>query len=155
MMLRRLIFAALLALAALPAHAASIPDPCVSASFKQSVSISVASATTVSLVSVVANKDVYVCGFTLTIAGSASTAATAQLEYGTGAACSSPTALTGAFGSNDAAVSTTPTQVTYGNGGATIMIVPPSSGLCIVTAGTTVAVAGVLTYVQSTGSSYP
>jgi hypothetical protein len=132
------------------AYAASTPDPCSSLNFHQSASISVASSTTTSLVALNANHGIFVCGFTLTIAGSATSAATAQLEYGTGAACSSPTALTGTFGSNDAAVSTTPTQVTYGDGGHTIFAVPPGSGLCVLTAGTSSFVQGVVTYVQST-----
>lgn len=156
--MRRFLAAALILLGVLgatPCWAASTPDPCVSASFKQSVPISVASATTTSLVAVVANHGIFVCGFVLNIPGSGTSAATAQLEYGTGAACTTPTTLTGAFGSNDAAASTTPTTVQYGNGGATVLFVPPSNGLCVLTAGTTVAVSGVVTYVQGTGSSYP
>lgn len=138
-----------------PCFAASTPDPCVSSNSKTSVAISVNSATTTSLVAVVAGHGVFVCGFVLNIPGSATSAATAQLEYGTGASCSSPTTLTGAFGSNDAAVSTTPTTVQYGNGGATVAIAPPGNGVCLLTAGTTVLVTGILTYVQGSGSNFP
>jgi hypothetical protein len=152
----RILLGAALTLGCLaPAHAASQPDPCNSLSFKLSAPISVSSATTTSLVSLNANHSIFVCGFTMTIAGSASTAATAALEYGTGAACSSPTTLTGTFGSGDAAASTTPTQVTYGDGTSTVAQVPPANGLCVVTTGTTVDVQGSVTYVQSSGSSYP
>jgi hypothetical protein len=78
------------------------------------------------------------------------------LEYGKGSNCASNvTTLTGTFGSNDAAVSTTPTQVTLGTGGATIAIVPPRSGLCVVTTGNAVNVQGVVTYVQAMGQTFP
>ena len=40
--------------------------------------------------------------------------------------------LTGTHGPNDAAVSTTPTVVDYGDGGSLIMIVPSGNGLCSV-----------------------
>jgi hypothetical protein len=138
---------------AVPASAAPIlfsgtPDPCASSSLKSSAAVSMSSATTTNFAAVSATKQIYVCGFTLTIAGSATTATTAALEYGTGAACSTPTTLTGTFGSNDAAVSTTPTQVTYGDGAATIAIVPVANGLCVVTTGTTVFTQGIITYVQ-------
>jgi hypothetical protein len=157
MIMRRLLIAlALLAFAALPARAASTPDPCVSAAFKQSAAVSMNSATTTAVVPLVANKGIWVCGFVLNVAGSASTAATATLEYGTGSNCAANiTTLTGALGSGDAAVSTTPAVYVYGNGGASVAIVPPGSGLCVLTAGTTVLVTGIVTYVQSTGTDYP
>jgi hypothetical protein len=153
--LGRLLLAALFAFglfSSAPAHAASTPDPCVSLNAKSSVSIAVSSATTTSLVSLNATHGIYVCGFTLTIAGSATSASTAQFEYGTGAACSSPTALTGTMGAGTATV---PIQVTYGDGRGTIFVVPSGSGLCILTAGTTVLTEGVLTYVQGSGGTFP
>lgn len=123
-------------------------DPC-SYNKKSSASINVASATTAAVVAISGSTTVYVCGFDFTIAGSATTATTAQLEYGTGTACvSTQTALTGTYGSGDAAVSTTPTYVSRGDGQATVLAGIASNGICIVTAGTTVKVAGSLTYVQ-------
>lgn len=124
-------------------------DPC-SPSFgrKKSVAIAVASATTTALVAVQGGASIYVCGFVMTIAGSATAATSAAFEYGTGAACTSPTALTGTFGSGDAAASPDGLAVVYGGAGATIFTAPVSTGLCILTAGTTVLTEGVLTYVQ-------
>jgi len=98
----------------------------------------------------VANKQIYVCGFAISIAGSASSAATAQFETGTGAACvTTQVVLTGTFGSNDAAVSTVPTVINYGGANQTVMSASAAGNpICIVTAGTSVFVQGVLTYVQ-------
>jgi hypothetical protein len=125
---------------------AQIPDPCFSQfTVKQNVSISVASATTTSLVAVSAGKAVYVCGGIIDIQGSATTVGSAQLEYGTGASCSSPTVLTGVMpGSITANVPTIVPIV--GNGSD--LTAPASNGLCIVTAGTTVGVTGFVSYVQ-------
>lgn len=155
--MKRLLLSALLLLGLLaPAAAASQPDPCNSLSFKQSAAVSMSSATTTAIVALNANHGIFVCGFALTIAGSATTAATAALEYGTGTNCASNvTTLTGTFGSNDAAVSTTPTQVTYGDGTSTVATVPPASALCVVTVGNAVFVQGIITYVQGSGAGFP
>jgi hypothetical protein len=132
--------------------AAPWSDPCFNpssgGSSKQSAVISVSSAATTNLVAVSGTTSVYVCGFALSIAGSATTAATASFEYGTSTSCTGTHALTGTFGSNDAAVSTTPTVVAYGDGNATVMSAPSANGICIVTTGNAVFVQGVLTYVQ-------
>lgn len=158
-MIRRLLVAALMLLGVLgaaPSFAASTPDPCVSLSFKNSAAINISSATTTAVVTLNANHSIFVCSFAFSIAGSATSAATAALEYGTGSNCAAGVqALTGTFGSNDAAVSTTPTVINMGNGGATLAIVPPGSGLCVVTTGTNVFVQGIVTYVYGSGSSYP
>lgn len=136
--------------------AASQSDPCNSLSFKQSAAISVSTATTTTVVTGVANKPVFVCGFAISIAGSASTASTASFEYSPNSACSSSTtALTGTFGSNDAAASTTPTVVSYGDAGSTIMTAPAGDYVCIVTSGNSVAVNGTLSYVVGSGQSFP
>ena len=147
--MKRILIGALSATALFPFEgwAQNVQDPC-SISAKSSAAINVVTATTTSIVAVSGTKVVYVCGFAVTIAGSATTAASAKFEYGTGAACSSPTDLTGVFGSGDAAVSTTPTSVNYGDGHGTIMSGPSGAGICIVTAGNAVDVQGVLTYVQ-------
>jgi hypothetical protein len=123
-------------------------DPCMSPDIaKSSVSISVTSATTTSLVAVSGSTVVYVCGFSMTIAPSATTADTAQFEYGTGAACTSPTVLTGTFGNGDLTSAAPVTNVRYGPG-STAFKSASSAGICIVTAGTAVNVQGVLTFVQ-------
>jgi hypothetical protein len=138
--------------------AASQPDPCNSLSFKQSAAINVSSATTTNLVSAVANKPIFICGFAMSIAGSATTAASAKFEYGTTVSTACDTgaqALTGTFGSGDAAVSTTPTVVVAGDGGSTLATIPAGNQLCVVTAGNAVDVQGVVTVVQSSGASFP
>lgn len=122
-------------------------DPCSTAT-KSSAAINVSSATTTSLVAVSGTTTVYVCGFAMTIAPSATTADTALFEYGTGAACTSPVALTGTFGNGDLTTTTGVATVKYGAGGATIFKSASSNGICILTAGNTVNVQGVLTYVQ-------
>lgn len=125
----------------------STSDPCTSAS-KSSVAIAVTSGTTTSLVAVSGSTIVYVCGVAITIAPSAVTAATALFEYGTGATCTSPTALTGTFGNGDLTSAAGVAPVIYGNGSGTVFKGAASSGICILTAGNAVSVQGVLTYVQ-------
>jgi hypothetical protein len=128
----------------------STADPCGSVN-KSSVAISITSATTTSLVALSGTTTIYVCGFAVTIAPSATTADTFLIESGTGAACvTTQAALTGTFGNGEvpAANTTAPVQVSYGNGNATVFKTPASGVLCGVTAGTAVNVQGVLTYVQ-------
>lgn len=122
-------------------------DPCYAGN-KLSAAINVTSGTTTSLVPVSGSTIVYVCGFAITIAPSAITAATALFEYGTGAACTSPTVLTGTFGNGDLTSAAGVAPILFGNGGATIFKSAASSGICILTAGNAVSVQGVLTYVQ-------
>lgn len=124
-----------------------LTDPCLTPALKSSVPISVTSAITTSLVAVSAGKSVYVCGATFTIAPSATSADTAAFEYGTGAACTSPTLLTGTFGNGDLTTAAPPVMVTLSDPG-TSMTAPASNGLCILSAGTTVNIQGVLQYVQ-------
>ncbi len=125
----------------------SSADPCAYAK-KSSVSIAVSSAATTQLIAVSGSTTPYICGFDFTIAASATSAATAQLEYGTATNCTGTHALTGTYGSGDAAASTTPAYITRGDGQATVLATAASQGVCIVTAGTTVLVQGSLTYVQ-------
>jgi hypothetical protein len=125
-------------------------DPCQSSNVvKSSVAISITTATTTSLVSVSGSTTVYVCGFAVTIAPSATSADTLQFEYGTGAACSSPTALTGTFGNGDLTTGAPPLPVSFGGAGQTIFKSAASAGICAVTGGTTVNVQGILSYVQA------
>ncbi len=130
----------------------NVIDPCSSPNIsKSSVAINVTSPTTTSLVAVSGTTTVYVCGFSMTIAPSATTADTALFEYGTGAACTSPTVLTGTFGNGAVITTTTATVVdslSYGGGNSTIFKSASAAGICVLSAGTAVNIQGVLTYVQ-------
>jgi hypothetical protein len=125
-------------------------DPCQSPNIaKSSVPISVTSATTTSLVATSGSTTVYVCGFSISIAPSATSADTALFERGTGAACvTTQASLTGTFGNGDLTTAAPPTVVTYGGAGQTVFKSAGTDAICLVTAGTTVNVQGVMTYVQ-------
>jgi hypothetical protein len=138
-----------------PAHAAGTPDPCNSLTQKQSVVVNQSSATTTQLVALNATHGIYVCGFAITIASSATTAATATFEYSAVASCASgTTALTGPMGAG-VATANLPLSVNAGNGAYTLFTVPPGSALCILTAGNAVSTTGFVTYVQGTGNTFP
>lgn len=122
-------------------------DPCSYAA-KFSAAISITSATTTNLVPVSGSTAVYGCGASFTIAPSATSADTALFEYGTGAACTSPTVLTGTYGNGDLTSAAPVVPINYGAAGSTIFKSPAANGICIVTTGTAVNVQGVLTYVQ-------
>src|SRR5437899_2759613 len=130
--------AALFALMALGASTALAQNP-------QTVKLCT---TTTSIVAVSASTVVYVCGFSMTIAPSATAADTAQFEYGTGAACTSPTVLTGTYGNGDLTSAAPVTHVSYGGAGQTVFASAAAAGRCILTAGTSVNLQGVLTSVQ-------
>jgi hypothetical protein len=104
----------------------------------QSAAVSIASATTTSVVPVVAGKAVYVCSILVQIVSG--TTPTLQFEYGTGATCTSPTVLTGAF----SGVGVYGIEGTVG----TLFRAPASNGLCIVSGGTTPVLAGFVSYAQ-------
>ena len=123
-------------------------DPCeTSGVAKSSAVINLNTAGTTQLVAVSGTKATYVCGFALTIAPSAILADTALFEYGTSTTCVGTTALTGTFGAGDLTTATGPTVVSYG-GGQTVFGAPASNGVCVVAAGTTVNIQGVMSYVQ-------
>ena len=124
-------------------------DPCQSSGTpKSSVAINITSATTTSLVAVSGSTAVFVCGFSVTISEVVTTANTIQFEYGTGAACTGPTVLTGLYGAGGVTAGD-PIVVTYGGAGSTVFTAPASNGLCAVTAiGASGSFQGVLTYVQ-------
>jgi len=124
-------------------------DPCQNtSSSKISVPINVTSATTTQLVAASAGTSIYVCGAALTIAPSATSADTAKFEYGTGASCGTgTTALTGSFGAGDLTTAAPPLFISLNSPGA-VMATPASNALCLVSAGTTVNIQGVLSYVQ-------
>ena len=115
-------------------------DPCQGSTVpKQSVAINTTG--TQQLVAGLASHKVYVCGYNFTIAGSAT--ATAQLEFGTNASCAAgTTALSGTWLGN-----TVPIPILAG-GGYTVTTVPSGDFLCIVAAGGTPSVQGILTFIQ-------
>jgi len=121
-------------------------DPCQAPGVaKNSVAINIGSATTTSLVGVSGSTSVYVCGFTVNILGLATTAGTIQFEFGSGASCTGPTALTGTM----AGTTTAGTQSTISYApGHTAFKGAASSGICAVTTGASPSFQGVLTYVQ-------
>ena len=118
-------------------------DPCGSwGVVKQSVAVTISTATTTQLVAPVAGQTVFVCGFTFAMTG---TTPTFQFEYGTGTTCGTgTTVLTGAF-QNDIASGFG--QYIYGGGEMTIFATPSANALCVLSAGTP-SVNGVVTYVQ-------
>jgi len=130
-------------------NVAGSTDPCMSSSvLKSSSVINVTSATTTALVAVSGTKSVYVCGLSITIAPSATSADTATIEYGSGTACAtSPTALTGAFGAGDLTTAAPPLFVTLADPG-TSMTAPSGNGICLLSAGTTVNIQGIVQWVQ-------
>lgn len=104
----------------------------------KSASIAVTSATTTQLVALLSGKSIYVTSFALV-----STAAnTAKFVYGTGSNCGTGTTdLTGAFGMS------TFTVIPHGNGLGSVLYVPPSNALCVVTT-TTGTINGLVSYTQ-------
>lgn len=110
---------------------------------KSSAVISIGAAATTKVVDVSASTAIYVCGFTASTAG---TATTVTWKYGTHASADCDTAaasLSGAFNYPIAG-----TVVTYGNGTGTIFKTPAAQQLCVTTAGSGSAFTGLLTYVQ-------
>lgn len=146
---------ALLILLALPALAAaqitlpapaSIADPCTT-SQKIVIPISIATATTTQLLALSAGKAIYICSGLVTIAGSATTAGSVVLEYGTGASCGTgTTAMSGAMAGSTTAG--TPTVLPINGGGGSTSGTVAGQALCILSAGTTVSITGWVTVVQ-------
>jgi hypothetical protein len=126
----------------------SYPDPCQLQTIpKQSAAINIVTATTTQLVAAIQGQSVFVCGFSFTLVPAASGTDTAALEYGTGASCGTgTTALTGTYCAGGATAGP-PLLISHPQG-ATAFKTPQSNALCLLSAGTTVNVQGVLTYVQ-------
>lgn len=125
-------------------------DPCQDVNIaKSSAKITVTNTTAQEVVTASASKVIYVCGFSATIQGSATTVGTLQFEYGTKTTngCDTGTAtLTDVFQGNITA--SVPTLITSGGGGFTQFSTAASNELCAVSTGTTISVKGYLTYVQ-------
>jgi hypothetical protein len=124
-------------------------DPCqIASNPKTSVPINITTATTTQLVALSGTTTIYACGVTMTIAPSGTSADTATFEYGTGASCGTgTTVLTGAFGAGDLTTATGVTPITFADPGTTFKTAA-GNALCLLSAGTTVNIQGVLTYVQ-------
>lgn len=125
-------------------------DPCQNPSVaKSSAKISLTSTTAQELVVVSGSTTIYVCGFSATIQGSATTVGTLQFEYGTkttNGCDTGTTTLTDTFQGNITA--SIPTLITSAGGGFTQFKSAASNELCAVATGTTISVRGYLTFVQ-------
>jgi hypothetical protein len=124
-------------------------DPCQSpATAKSSVPINITTAATTQLVALQTFQTIYVCGVTMTIAPSGTTADTITFEYGTSGSCAGgTTALTGALGAGDLTTTTGVVPISFADPGTSFKT-PPSNAVCALTAGTTVNIQGFMTYVQ-------
>lgn len=131
------------------ANVTGTSDPCQSPSaLKSSVSISITTATTTQLVAPSGSTAVYVCGVSMTIAPSATTADTISFITGTGATCGGSTVTkTGTFGNGDLTSAAGVAFVTFADPGTTFSAAA-SSGVCAISAGTAISIQGVMTYVQ-------
>ncbi len=127
--MKNLLCVCLLALACAGSAFASA-DPCLDNQLvKQHAFANITTATTTSLVAVPANpaQKIFVCSITVQIA-STTTASTVLFESGTGAACSSPTALTATYTSGNAG-GNVPVQISASGDVFTVAV---GSGLCAV-----------------------
>lgn len=117
-------------------------DPCMDPNVaKSSVVLSIATATTTSLVATNGTKKIYVCGISATMAG---TSPTATFITGTTASTACDTGASGLTGAMNP--SATVGSINIGWGGTT-MKTAAGGALCVTTAATT-AIYGVLSYVQ-------
>ena len=131
-------------------NAAGSTDPCQNPDqLKSSAKITLTSTTAQKVVAASGTTKVYVCGFSATIQGSATTVGTLQFETGTTVTnpCDTTTAtLTDVFQGNITA--SVPTLVTSPGGGFTNFTGAASGDLCAVATGTTISVKGYITFVQ-------
>ena len=118
---------------------AASTDPCQSSGVSKT-SLVVNVTTSAQVIGAVGGQIAYVCGFSLSIAG---TTPTMQFQYGTGSVCATGLAnLTGVY------APLTGSMITFGSGSATVLLPPVSQAVCIATTGTSPSVQGVLTYIQ-------
>ena len=113
-------------------------DPCQTSGIPKS-SVAVAVTTDAQLVAISGTTVIYVCGFSVSIAG---TAPTMRLVSGTGSVCA--TGLTGRTG----AYAPLTGSMIVGGGAATVLSTAAGDALCMDTEGTSPSVQGYLTYVQ-------
>ena len=125
---------------AAPAFAENTVGPGQQVLCNQTFQVAVATATTTALVSGVAGKSIFSCGWHVTSTQAAST--TFQFEYGTqGGPCTTPTVVTPAFSVTSTAPSSDHISL------ATFQI-PPGSQLCVVSTGATVGLSILIYYSQ-------
>jgi hypothetical protein len=126
-------------------------DPCQSpAAQKNSVQVTITTATTTALVAVSGSTVVYSCGFQI-VASDTTTANTVQLEYGSGAACAtSPIALTPNYNTGVQTAGAIPFILSYGTAGqSSLKPTPTGNGVCaLTTVGSTPSIQILYTYVQ-------
>jgi hypothetical protein len=109
----------------------------------KSTAVNITTATTTSVVAVSGSLAVYICGFDLYVPSG--TLPSFAFTYGTGAACTGATALTGTYGG---IAGTVGENFPMGNGVGTIFRTPASQGVCIVSGGTTPSIQGVVFWAQ-------
>jgi hypothetical protein len=127
----------------IPASAANSQGPTAVIACDKSAPINISTATTTSLVAVSGSTVPYVCSFSVYVVSG--TLPSFQFEQGTGAACTSPTVLTGTYGGLAGAVGE---HITLGANTGTVFRGPASSGICILSGGTAPNLQGVITYAQ-------
>ena len=115
------------------------PDPCQSNGVTKS-SVAVAVTADAQLIALSGTTIIYVCGFNVSIAG---TAPTMRLISGTGSVCA--TGLTGRTG---AYAPLTGSMIASGGIAGTVLATAAGEALCMDTEGTSPSVQGVLTFVQ-------
>jgi hypothetical protein len=131
-----------------PAYVTGLDACAASSSAPSNATVSITTATTTQIVALSAGKQIFLCEWTFTINSSATTASSALFEFGTGASCGTgTTTLTGAMGTENAAAGPGLLLVNGPFSGSTL-VVPAGNALCIVTAGTTVALHGQVTFKQ-------
>ena len=153
-MLKRIgLLGVLLVLFALPVFAQSPGFDHCQTGLKQTVPISIATATTTSLIAPITNTNIYICGGLINQAGGTGTV---TLEYGTGSTCGTGTVvLVGPITANSTAGTTTNvvwndngyTQFDTGTSTSTGSAMVPSQRLCVLSTGT-IQQSGYLVYVQ-------
>jgi hypothetical protein len=121
---------------------ANTTDPCNPSSTIQKLSVIISETVSTQLVSTAGTANIYVCGYSFTISGSAT--ATAQFTSGTGAACATGTTnITGTYLGN-----TNGPLIVNGPTDGYVFKVLNGLNLCLAVGGTTPSAQGVLTYVQ-------
>lgn len=107
------------------AHSQTVSGPPYQITCNQSAQVSPTTGTTTQLAAAVAGRTIYICGWHVTVTA----ASTFQLEYGTGATCTSPTTLTPAF--NVATSAPSGDHIDYA-----FMATAVNTTLCVVIGGT-------------------
>jgi len=108
-----------------------------------SKAVNISTATTTSIIAVSGSTTPYICGFSIYVVSG--TLPSFQFEYGTGASCTSPTVLTGTYGGIAGAIGE---HIVAGGAFGYIFKGAASSGICILSGGTTPNLQGFVSYTQ-------